>query len=203
MVFIFAAMTATLRSSFTILQGLNLTKKFNEHLDFRLSFLIPLFILGINLLRSYKNNAAIKDILRSFGIGGLLAAGMMAAGLGRRHQVLDFLSLNKHWNPFFFLVLLGAGLANMFLLNILLPQNKSEIEDLPPSSVSLRMLLGSALFGIGLGISGLTPGTGLLVSPVYLPQIALFFLPFLIMGQIFVGIVDKAFNTGKSKIKGQ
>jgi len=192
----FGAITATLRNEHPILQGINLTKKFNEHLDFRLSFLIPLAILGVNMFRNYKDSSAVKDILRSFGIGALLAIGMMVSGLGRRHQVLDFLSLNKSWNPSLIFVALGAILANMFLLNILLP-GRNNIEDAPTISVSPKMLLGCALFGIGLGISGLTPGAGLLVSPVYLPQVALFFLPFIVAGQMTGGAFERV--TGGSK----
>jgi len=196
-VFIFGAITATLRSNFSILQGLNISKKFNEHLDFRLSFLVPLAILGFNLLRNYSNRETVMDILKSFGIGNLLSAGMMAAGLGRRHQVLDFLSLNKNWNPFFIFVLLGAGLANMFLLNVVFPA-KGQVEDMPPSAVSPRMLVGCSLFGVGLGIGGLTPGSGLLVSPIYLPQILLFFLPFIVAGQMGIGFAEKFLGIGGS-----
>jgi hypothetical protein len=200
--FMFAAATATLRSNFHFLQGINVTKKFNEHLDFRLSFLIPLLILGFNLLRNYSDVSSVKDIMKQFGLGNLLAAGMMAAGLGRRHQVLDFLSLNKHWNPFFAFVLLGAFLANTFLWNVAFP-NRAETESLPAGSVSPRMLLGCSLFGIGLGISGLTPGSGLLVSPIYLPQVALFFLPFIVAGQMGVGFLDKMLGFGGKTAKVQ
>jgi len=200
-VLLFASITATLRSEFSILHGLNISKKFNEHLDFRLSFLIPLFILGINLLRAYQDTSAIRDIMRSFGIGGLLSLGMMMAGLGRRHQVLDFLSLNKNWSPFYLFVLFGAFLANIFLFNLLSPQREGR--EMEPESLNKRTLLGCSLFGIGLGISGLTPGSGLMVSSIYLPQIALFFLPFIVLGQLGAGFIETIFM-GKSKnIKAQ
>jgi len=200
-ILIFGAITATLRSDFTILQGLNVSKKFNEHLDFRLSFLIPLLILGVNLFRNYRDMAAVKDILRSFSFGALLATGMMVAGLGRRHQVLDFLSLNKNWNPALIFVALGAILSNMFLLNFIVPGGSAIIEDAPTSIVTPRMLLGCALFGTGLGISGLTPGSGLLVSPVYLPQIALFFLPLIAAGQLVGGALERAIGGGSKTLK--
>jgi len=194
----FGAITATLRSEHFILRGINITKVFNEHLDFRLSYLFPLAILSINLFRNYKDMAAVKDILRSFGIGALLAIGMMVGGLGRRHQVLDFLSLNEHWNPSLIFVALGGILANMFLLNVLLP-GSSNIEDAPTISVTPKMLLGCVLFGTGLGISGLTPGSGLLVSSVYLPQVALFFLPFIIAGQMTAGACERVLGGSKTK----
>jgi len=184
----FAVITATLRSNFSILQGLNLTKKFNEHLDFKLSFLIPLAILLFNLARNSKDKLMMKDILTSFGIGGLLSLGMMTAGLARRHQVLDFLSLNERWNPFFLFVIAGVFLGNFIMLNYF--RTSSAIEDSPSGIITPRLIIGCTLFGIGMGITGLTPGSGLLVSPVYLPQVALFFLPFIVIGQAAAGIFE-------------
>jgi hypothetical protein len=190
----FASITATLRSNFSILQGLNLTKKFNEHLDFRLSFLVPLSILIWNLARNSRDRAAIKDVLTSFGIGSLLSLGMLVSGFARRHQVLDFLSLNGSWDPFFLFVVGGVMLGNFAMFNLF--RTSSNIEDSSSGVVSARMIAGSALFGIGLGMSGLSLGSGLLVSPIYLPQIALFFLPFIVIGQLAIGAFDKSFGTG-------
>ena len=119
----------------------------------------------------------------------------MLSGMGRRHQVLDFLSLNKHFNPFFIFVLLGSVLTNMFLFKTGFPEGKGERL---PAEMTFRMLLGSALFGIGVGISGLTPGSGLLVSSVYLPQVVLFYLPFIAIGQFGVGVLDRVLS-GKTK----
>jgi len=190
----FASITATLRSNFSILQGLNLTKKFNEHLDFRLSFFIPLAILIWNLARNSRNRDMVKDILISFGIGSLLSLGMLISGLARRHQVLDFLSLNESWNPFFLFVVGGVMLGNFLMFNFF--KTSSDIEDISSGIVSARMIAGCSLFGIGMGVSGLSLGSGLLVSPIYLPQVALFFLPFIIIGQLAVGAFDKSIGTG-------
>jgi len=196
----FGALTATLRSDHHLLQGINVTKKFNEHLDFRLSVFIPLAMLGINLFKNYKDFSSVKDILRSFGIGTLLGFGMMAAGFGRRHQVLDFLSLNSRWNPGLLFVALGAILANTVLLNVL--GSSGQVEDAPQvSAVTPFQLLGGAMFGVGLGISGLTPGSGLLVSPVYLPQVALFFLAFIVAGQLAGGVAERAISGGAKTLK--
>jgi len=124
----------------------------------------------------------------------------MAAGFGRRHQVLDFLSLNSRWNPGLLFVALGAILANTFLLNTFLPGG--QVEDAPQAGgVTPFQLLGGAMFGVGLGISGLTPGSGLLVSPVYLPQVALFFLAFIIAGQIAGGVLERVFSGGSKTLK--
>jgi len=185
----FGVVTATLRGTLPILQGMNVTKVFNEHLDFRLSMIIPLAILGVNLFKNINDPANVKDILKSFAIGSLLAAGMMTAGFTRRHLVLDFLNLNnKHWNPFLLFVVLGAFLGNLLLFNF--TRQQGGIEDAPMGVLTNKILLGCALFGAGMGMTGLTPGSGLLVSPIYLPQIVLFFLPFIILGQFIGGAMS-------------
>jgi len=195
--FIFAAITATLRSTFHILQGINITKKFNEHLDFRLSIFIPLIMIGFNVLRNYKDTNSVKEIAKSFGLGNLLAAGLMMAGLARRHQMLDFLSFNSHWNPFLLFVLGGGFLGNYLISNFF--GGSAPISGDASTKISLRTLLGCGLFGTGLGISGLIPGAGLLVSAVYLPQIILFFLPFIAIGQFAGGFVN-SFTSRTEKV---
>jgi len=130
----------------------------------------------------------------SFGIGNLLAFGMMISGLARRHQVLDFLSLNKHWDPFYLFVIGGVMLGNFLMFNLF--KTSGSIEDSPSGPITFRVLLGSSLFGMGLGITGLSPGSGLLVAPVYLPQVILFFIPFIIIGQLIIGAFDKTLGTG-------
>lgn len=192
-VLIFGVITATLRSTLPVLQGANATKFFNEHLDFRLSFIFPFAIIAVNLFKNINSPENVKDILRSFFVGILLAAGMMTAGFTRRHLVLDFLNLNnKHWNPFLIFVALGAVLGNMVVLNLL--SFKGPVEDAPLGLITPRILAGCALFGIGMGISGLTPGSGLLVAPIYLPYVVMFFLPFIIVGQLLGGIVGGFFG---------
>jgi len=187
--FIFAAITATLRSTFHILQGINITKKFNEHLDFRLSLFVPLIMMGFTLMKNYKDANSLKEIGKSFGLGNLLSAGLMMAGLGRRHQMLDFLSLNDRWNPFLLFVLAGGFLGNLLISNFF-GASAPISGDISPKSLGPKTFLGCALFGTGLGISGLIPGAGLLVSAVYLPQIILFFLPFIAIGQFAGGFVN-------------
>jgi len=197
---IFGFSTATVRRGLPLLEGFNLSKKFNEHLDFKLSFFVPLVILAFNLFRERKENTAVKDILRSFSIGSFLAMGMLLAGLGRRHHVLALLSL-KDFSLIY--VIIGAFIADLIWSKSNLSA-KGEAENIPGRAFNLRNLIGAALFGMGLGISGLTPGSGLLVSPIYLPQILLFFLPFVAGGQMLINFGDRFFEGGsKQPLKGQ
>ena len=199
-VLLFGVFTATIRATLPILQGMNVTKVFNEHLDFRLSFIIPLAILAVNIGKNVNNPANVKEILTSFGIGSLLGAGMMSAGFTRRHLVLDFLNLNNsHWNPFLIFVAIGALVGNAVLLNVFKPQGA--VEDAPLGLLTPKILTGCGLFGIGMGMTGLTPGSGLLVSPIYLPHIALFFLPFVVLGQMGGAVVGKFFGGAPKSVK--
>jgi len=147
----------------------------------------------------------VKEIFTSFGIGNLLAFGMMTAGLTKRHQVLDFLSLTSHWNPSLLFVWLGAFLGYVVMSNYFpttenIPANVESV--LPaPTSLSPKSFIGSALLGIGKGMTGLCLGSALLVSPVYFPHVALFVLPSILIGQLAAGWVDNLTTTGPKSMK--
>jgi len=197
-------LTATLRSDLFFLRGPNFTKFVNEHFDFRLSFIFPLTMLFINLYRNFQDRTSVKEILTSFGIGSLLGAGMLSAGLARRHHVLDFMSLNRSWDISLGFVFAGALVGNILLMKYFgLQTDESDEKESSHRLGTIRMLIGSILFGIGLGVTGLTPGSGLLVSPVYLPQIALFFLPPIIAGQFSAGFINKLFFHEKKGLKAE
>jgi hypothetical protein len=232
-----AVITATFRSSLPLFQGLNLTKKFAEVFDFRLPFLIPFAMLIISIARNYTNSRNLREIFFSFGIGSLLATGMMLGGLTKRHMVLDFLSLNKHWNPSLAFFFVGAWLCHTFMWKMLptmgVPPSSGmpASSEIPPSSgipassgmplgsgmpassgipssigtttstqvlprsipglMSPKTLLGCILFGIGKGMTGLSLGSALLVSPIYFPHATLFVLPSILGGQLLGGMFDK------------
>lgn len=202
--FVVAAITATFRSSIPILQGFNLSKKFSEVFDFRLPFLIPFVMLLVTIAKNYSIPGALKQIFFSFGMGNLLASGLMIAGLTKRHQVLDFLSLNKNWNPSIFFFFIGAWLCYTWMFRMMPSMGTSTSSDMPstaeessrtitsiPGLMNPKVLLGCTLFGIGKGMTGLFLGSALLVSPVYFPHAMLFILPSILGGQLVGGMFDK------------
>jgi len=193
--FFIAMVTATFRSSIPILQGFNLSKLFSQIFDFRLPYLIPIALLLSSVLRNLTVPGGLKGVFSSFCVGGLLASGLMTAGLTKRHLVLDFLSWNKHWDPSLLFFFIGAGVTQM-LANKALAPSPQQVSRAHPGLLNPKTLLGCTLFGIGTGMTGLLLGSALLVSPIYFPHATLLILPTIIAGQFVGGMLDRMTSFG-------
>jgi len=106
--------------------------------------------------------------------GLLFGAGLILSGMSDPAKVLGFLDLAGNWDPSLMLVMVGAiGVAivpfawgarlsrSWFGTPMVMPRN---------DRVDRRLLIGSALFGVGWGLSGLCPGPALIsLGAGYLP----------------------------------
>jgi len=161
--------------------GENDLKDFSSSLDSKISMAIPLLLLAYKV---YKAEGKAREILTSFGMGALLSTGTMLSGLGQRHKMINSLTVSRLWDPFLLLVLAVNFLVNIVLYKVILrhPENVTRPAILSTKTDS-RLILGCCFLGAGLGICGLTPGSALLVTPLYLPQLALLFIPMVAFGQ--------------------
>lgn len=106
--------------------------------------------------------ARITPILSALVAGLIFGVGLILAGMTEPAKVLAFLDFAGTWDPSLAFVMGGAiGVA---LLPFYLARHR-ELSltgtPLPPpsrQSVEARLLLGSALFGIGWGLAGICPG---------------------------------------------
>ena len=94
--------------------------------------------------------------------GALFGAGLVVSGMVNPAKVVGFLDLAGAWDPSLALVMVGA-MASFWLLTRLLrgrtaPFLGGSFPPPPSGSPDRRLLLGSALFGIGWGLAGLCPG---------------------------------------------
>lgn len=99
-------------------------------------------------------------------IAGLLfGLGLAVSGMTDADKVLNFLDVSGHWDPSLALVMAAALAVSVPGFAWARRCQRSFIgEPLPPlpaQSISTRLLLGSALFGIGWGIAGYCPGPAL------------------------------------------
>jgi len=97
--------------------------------------------------------------------GALFGLGLAVSGMTNPDKVLNFLDLAGQWDPSLALVMGGAlavtvpGYAWMRRRGVSL---SGDALPAPPSSrIDHRLLVGSALFGIGWGIAGYCPGPAL------------------------------------------
>ncbi len=97
--------------------------------------------------------------------GALFGLGLAVSGMTDPDKVLNFLDLAGHWDPSLALVMGGA-------LAVALPGfawvrrrgrtlSGEPLPAPPATTIDRRLLLGSALFGIGWGIAGYCPGPAL------------------------------------------
>lgn len=97
-----------------------------------------------------------------FVIGLIFSAGLILAGMTDPAKVQNFLDLAGQWDPSLMFVMMGA-IAVTFVGYKLVLKRKAPIFGgkfhLPTrKDADNRLLIGSALFGIGWGLAGLCPG---------------------------------------------
>ncbi len=143
--------------------------------------------------------------ITSFISGLTFGAGLVISGMASPEKVLNFLDFTgvKGWDPTLMSVL-GAGLSVTALsfpyfqrTNTIAPLCKQglgkviKIGSVPENLViDWKVIIGSVLFGVGWGISGICPGPGV-VNIIANSRIATVYIPALFTGILFK---DALFN---------
>lgn len=119
----------------------------------------------------------------SFVCGFLFACGLALAGMTSPTKVIGFLDISGHWDPSLALVMIGAisvfGAAYWWSHSLSHPRLEPAFQHPKPKRLDTRLIGGSALFGIGWGISGYCPGPALVTAASGAPQAVLFTLAML------------------------
>lgn len=106
-----------------------------------------------------------KALVSSFTAGALFALGLGISGMTNPSKVVAFLDLFGAWDASLAFVMIGA-IAVHFVAYRLIRRRGSPLFDsrfhVPASKdVDLRLVLGSALFGVGWALGGFCPGPAL------------------------------------------
>jgi len=120
-------------------------------------------------------------------IGCLFGAGLAISNMINPTKVLNFLDVTGHWDPSLILVMMAAVITTtigfywvkklkkpVLIQKSYLPKNKK---------IDKKLLLGSALFGIGWGLAGYCPGPSFSALGIFRFE-ALYFLTGMIAGSI-------------------
>jgi uncharacterized protein len=109
-----------------------------------------------------KRNAAV------FGTGALFAVGLALSGMTKPSKITGFLDIAGHWDASLAFVMMGA-IAVHFAAYRLIRRRPAPLFDtkfhLPTrKDIDPRLVLGSALFGVGWALGGFCPGPGLVAA---------------------------------------
>lgn len=104
-----------------------------------------------------------KQSLATFGAGIIFAVGLGLSGMTQPGKVIGFLDFAGNWDPSLALVMAGAVLVYTVGFRARKPRPLfAPAYQLPTvKGIDRRLLLGSALFGIGWGLAGFCPGPAL------------------------------------------
>ena len=131
------------------------------------------------------------NILFALISGLLFGAGLTVSMMVDPVRVLGFLDVFGDWDPTLGFVMGGGLLVYLPIYQFYIkPRQKSifgETIDTPNASkLTAKLLIGSALFGVGWGLGGICPGPGITNLTAGLPGIMLFVL-FMLLGMVVAG----------------
>lgn len=100
--------------------------------------------------------------------GLVFGLGLIRSGMTDPQRILSFLDLFGAWNPSMALVMGGAIAVTLPAFTYVRLRGHSvagvAIKLPDRKTITPRLLAGSALFGIGWGLSGVCPGPGILIA---------------------------------------
>jgi uncharacterized membrane protein YedE/YeeE len=95
------------------------------------------------------------------GTGLLFGVGLVVSGMAQPRKVLGFLDVFGAWDPSLMLVMAGAiavYAGGRYVVSRGRPELVAKASGAAAARVDKRLVLGSALFGVGWGLSGYCPG---------------------------------------------
>ncbi|MBV8680097.1 MAG: hypothetical protein JO338_06565 [Aquitalea sp.] len=133
-----------------------------------------------------------SKLLSALIAGLLFGLGLLLSGMSNPAKVLGFLDVTGRWDPSLALVMAGAIGVAFFAFRRAERQSHSllgEPMQLPDKSrLTVRLVLGSVLFGIGWGLAGICPGPGLILLGMALPA-GLGFVLAMLLGMLLLPLL--------------
>jgi uncharacterized protein len=103
--------------------------------------------------------------LTLFVAGALFGSGLLLSGMAQPAKVIGFLDFAGDWDPSLLFVMAGAlavyGVLFRFIVRRPAPIFAQRFEVPTNQAITLRLIAGSTIFGIGWGLIGYCPGPAL------------------------------------------
>ncbi|HVL55047.1 MAG TPA: YeeE/YedE family protein [Burkholderiaceae bacterium] len=117
-------------------------------------------------------------LFSAFAVGLIFGVGLLVSGLANPAAVLGFLDLAGLWNPTLAFVMAGAigvgTVAFAFARRRAVTLFGGAMHLPSARDIDRRLVLGSAVFGIGWGLAGICPGPSLVLLGAGAPQAVVF-----------------------------
>jgi len=134
-------------------------------------------------------------LISIFAIGLIFGIGISISGMANPAKVINFFDIAGSWDPSLMFVMGGALITSFIGYRLVLPRPTGPIFEskfqLPTATdLDVRLIGGSAIFGIGWGIAGFCPGGALPALGTGRSEV------FIFVAALIVGIfVARAANT--------
>ncbi|MEM9074347.1 MAG: DUF6691 family protein [Myxococcota bacterium] len=132
----------------------------------------------------------------AFLVGMLFAGGLALSGMTQPAKVIRFFDFSdgfSSWDPSLAFVMLGGLLVYVPMFRLARARSRPVLDDLfhLPTRITIdaRLVIGSALFGIGWGLAGYCPGPALTSLGAFSTP-ALVVVGSMILGMVLVHVVD-------------
>ncbi len=103
--------------------------------------------------------------LLAFVCGLVFGIGLLVSGMTDPDKVIAFMDIAGRWDPSLILVMITAVVVAIGPMQIAAHRQRALLGDkiaFPPTrGITTKLLLGSAVFGVGWGLTGLCPGPSL------------------------------------------
>ena len=97
-----------------------------------------------------------------FAVGLVFGMGLYLSGMTQPSKVQGFLDIFGHWDPSLAFVMAGAITVGVLAFSVVKRRSRTFLGDelrLPPiGKVDKPLVVGSFIFGVGWGLSGVCPG---------------------------------------------
>ena len=156
------------------------------------ALVVTVIMLIYSILNYSKDqNRIFSDFIVSYFVGFLFGCGLSVSGMIKRSKVLGFLVASSNWDPTLLILLVTTVGINKITFYLILKTERPVFSDdsmsLPTNTnIDANLIIGSLLFGIGWGLTGLCPGPVIASFFIYAP-ISILFLFFIITGQFLGG----------------
>lgn len=129
------------------------------------------------------NNKTLSVLTVAFASGIVFAFGLIISGMINPAKILNFLDIYGTWDATLLFVMLGSLLVTIpaykLLSEIPAPLFEKQFHIPENQIIDLRLVGGSALFGVGWGLGGLCPGPSITALASEQWQVVLFVLAML------------------------